>query len=203
MANEIISTIIQLLLVTLIPVTVYVIRNKSLKDFFVSIGFKKPNGNWILYSILYGIIAMILFSVPLFYLSKIGALNSKNLATNNIMSQNFSIITVIQILVYAVIKTGLSEEIFFRGFIAKKLIDKFGFKKGNSIQAIIFGIIHGGIFINYGIVAVLISILFPTLVGFGFGYMNEKMFGGSIIPSWSTHAIANIISPLIMILLTK
>jgi len=39
--------------------------------------------------------------------------------------------------IYSFIQTGLSEEIFFRGFLEKRLIRKFGFQIGNAMQSIL------------------------------------------------------------------
>lgn len=102
------------------------------------------------------------------------------------------------ILVFAIIQTGLSEEIFFRGFLGKRFINRFGFNVGNTIQAFLFGFIHGipfGVITGNGVVMVLMSLL-PASIGWIQGWMNEKYASGSIIPSWTTHAVMNILSAL-------
>ena len=80
----------------------------------------------------------------------------------------------------------------------KRLSNKFGFKVGNLIQSILFGIIHGIMFFQLvgGVKAVLI-ILFTGAVGYAMGVINEKKSNGSILPSWSIHAMSNIFSSLI------
>lgn len=50
--------------------------------------------------------------------------------------------SVIILLITALFKTSLAEEILFRGLIAKRLINKLGFKIGNLLQAFVFGILH-------------------------------------------------------------
>ena len=52
------------------------------------------------------------------------------------------------VLVYAVLHTALSEEILFRGFLLKRIANRFGFVAGNTIQAVLFGIIHAVGFFN-------------------------------------------------------
>ena len=47
------------------------------------------------------------------------------------------------ILSYAVVRTSLSEELLFRGFLLKRLVGKFGFTIGNITQSLLFGLIHG------------------------------------------------------------
>ena len=101
------------------------------------------------------------------------------------------------IIVYAVFNTALPEEILFRGFILKRIANKFGFAAGNTIQALIFGIVHGIMFFTVaGPVKALLIILFTGIIGWFMGYINEKKSDGSIIPSWIIHSIANIFSSL-------
>jgi len=49
-------------------------------------------------------------------------------------------------LIIAWLKTSLAEEIFFRGFIGKRLIDRLGFLRGNGLQSVIFAAVHVAIF---------------------------------------------------------
>ena len=100
---------------------------------------------------------------------------------------------------YGLIRTGLSEEILFRGFILKRIQNKFGFIAGNVIQALAFGLMHG---VPFGLathnigVTVLLTLL-PGALGFYMGWLNEKKFSGSIIPSWLVHSIVNTITTII------
>lgn len=97
------------------------------------------------------------------------------------------------ILVYAVFNTALPEEIFFRGFLLKRLSIKFGFYTGNIIQAIIFGLLHGTMFFSLiGAVKTIIIILFTAIIAWFMGYINEQKANGSIIPSWIIHSFSNI-----------
>lgn len=41
------------------------------------------------------------------------------------------------------ISTGLGEEIFWRGFMARRLAKRWGVVKGNMVQALAFGLLHG------------------------------------------------------------
>ena len=101
------------------------------------------------------------------------------------------------ILIFSFIKTGLSEEIFFRGFLGKRISNNLGFTMGNSIQALVFGCLHGVTLFNIvGVPISIVVILFTGLIGWLMGYINEKQSGGSIIPSWCLHGIANTLSGL-------
>ena len=97
--------------------------------------------------------------------------------------------------VYAVFHTSLPEEIFFRGFLLKRLKAKFGFRVANITQAIVFGLAHGALFGLSGADAlsiILVSLL-PFAIALGIGWLNEKVAGGSIYPGWTVHALSNIV----------
>ena len=99
------------------------------------------------------------------------------------------------ILVYAILNTALSEEILFRGFLLKRISNRFGFVAGNLIQGAMFGLLHGVMFFSsVGAVKAVVIIAFTGIIGMFMGYVNEKKAGGSIIPSWCIHALANIFS---------
>ncbi|WP_089874146.1 CPBP family intramembrane glutamic endopeptidase [Epilithonimonas hungarica] len=106
-------------------------------------------------------------------------------------------ISIIILLIVAIFKTSFAEEILFRGFIAKQLINKIGFNAGNLIQAIIFGFIHLLLFwalTKTTIIFLLLSFLFSFIAGWTIGYIKEKYANGSIIPGWIAHATGNILS---------
>ncbi|WP_430112552.1 CPBP family intramembrane glutamic endopeptidase [Paenibacillus sp. B1-33] len=102
-------------------------------------------------------------------------------------------------MLYAFIQTGLSEEILFRGFIGKRLNSAFGFATGNTVQAFLFGCLHGVMFFSRTrVINAVIITLFTALIGWFMGYINEKLAGGSIIPSWMMHGLANSFSAMTM-----
>ena len=99
------------------------------------------------------------------------------------------------LLSHAIFNTALPEEIVFRGFLLKRVANKFGFVAGNTIQALLFGIIHGIMFFStVGVIKAILIILFTGAIGWFMGYTNEKEAEGSILPSWCIHSIANIFS---------
>lgn len=104
------------------------------------------------------------------------------------------LLAVVPILLYAFIQTGLAEELFFRGFLAKRLCASFGFSWGNAIQAIVFGLLHLLLFINYLPVLSLIAItVLSGINGWIMGWVNEQAAGGSVLPSWMLHSLANLL----------
>lgn len=116
-----------------------------------------------------------------------------------LQEQGLSAQLFVVILLTALIKTGFTEELIFRGLIAKRLINWLGFHWGNAIQAIIFGSIHLLIFAVPGgpepqFATVLIVLGLPGFAGWCMGYANEKFGGGSIVPGWFMHAGGNFVS---------
>lgn len=112
-----------------------------------------------------------------------------------ILKSGFSFESVVLALIYCGLKAGLSEEILFRGLIAKRLISKFGYKNGNIAQAFVFWFLH---FLLVGAMTkswlspmqlIVLLTIFPISLLFGFA--NENLGNGSIIPSWILHACMN------------
>jgi uncharacterized protein len=105
------------------------------------------------------------------------------------------------------INTGFVEELFWRGFLGKRLVVKFGFAAGNLVQSLLFGLLHGvGFFwmlmvlrghgaLEISLLSITLKcILITSIVGFGgwiLGYLTEKVAGGSIIPAFIAHALGN------------
>lgn len=104
------------------------------------------------------------------------------------------LLAVAPILLYAFIQTGLAEELFFRGFLAKRLCASFGFSRGNAIQAFVFALLHLLLFINYLPVLSLVAItVLSGINGWIMGWLNEQAAGGSVVPSWMLHSLANLL----------
>lgn len=99
------------------------------------------------------------------------------------------------IALYAVVQTSLCEEVVFRGLLGRTLIRSFGFGIGNAVQALAFGAVHGLLFgptLGWG-VAVALTV-FTGAIGWLFGLLNERLAGGSILPSWILHALSNVLA---------
>jgi membrane protease YdiL (CAAX protease family) len=197
MINETIGAVLQILIFSLIPFLVYLIGHKKAKGFFDYIGLKKSTNK----ANMLAILACLLFAAPTLILTL------SNAEIREIMFDPFSITgkframglsasSIYLVIILAVFKTSLAEEILFRGFIAKRLISWLGYLKGNILQSFIFGIIHTLLFAmmtsNYFFL-ILIFIV-PSIGSYVSAYLNEKMAGGSIIPGWISHGLANILA---------
>ena len=194
--NTILNSIIQVIFFSIIPLLWWLVTARKKESFFKWIGLKKIVING---SMLKFITLIVIISVGYIFLISIimSELVSKtDIATNQFYKQGW--VALPSILFYAVIQTGLSEEIFFRGFLGKRLINKYNFLVGNTVQAIMFGLLHGmpfGFATNNILVTILLTIL-PGAFGWFQGWINEKYSSGSIIPSWIIHSLMNILSAL-------
>lgn len=194
--GHLISTLIQLGIFTLIPFIFFRFRKDRAQTFKQYIGFYKPTGKSILYVLITSV--LILISGIILVLTNSGikeAVFAPNSVTGQIRQMGFSITGVFTLLIIALFKTSLAEEIFFRGFIAKQLTNKFGFKIGNILQALGFGLIHLLLFwalTKTTIIPLLIIFSLTTIAGLIIGMIKEKYANGSIIPGWIGHGIGNV-----------
>lgn len=73
------------------------------------------------------------------------------------------------ILVYGIFHTALPEELLFRGFLLKRIKSKFSFTVGSTVQAVLFGLLHGAEFMGETeIVMVFALIIFTFIFAFQF-----------------------------------
>ena len=117
--SDIISAILQVIAFTLIPFIFFLFRKDKSVTFFKYIGLYKPTTKSIvlvLVVILISITSMI--SLALVNDGIKQAMFSPASVTGKFRAMGFNSVTVISLLIMALIKTSLSEEIFFRGFLA-------------------------------------------------------------------------------------
>lgn len=189
--NKIISSLLQIIIFSIIPFLFWYFSARKQESFREWIGLKKIKGG--------KKTALAIIIVTTFYLLiSLILLNSlKNIENATTEFQGLRFAALPAIFIYAVFNTSFPEEVLFRGFILKRLASKLGFIKANFIQSLLFSLLHGVMF--FPLVGNLKSILIILMTGFialTMGYINEKLSGGSIIPSWIIHAISNLIAGL-------
>ena len=191
--SELLSAVVQLVIFSIIPLFWWLFTARKNINFFEWIGLKRINindGNEKRKFTLLMFLCFILYCIiGVFILYMIKDVNT---ATSTFTGLKFYGIPAA--LVYAILKTSLSEEIIFRGFLLKIISRKFGFKIGNAIQGFLFGLMHVLLFINIGIIRIILIGIFTGSLGWFIGYINEKKGNGSILPGWIIHAVANIFS---------
>jgi membrane protease YdiL (CAAX protease family) len=197
MLNEIIGAVLQILVFSLIPFLFFVIKRRSAKGFFDFIGLKRSTkrANYL------AVFACLLFALPLLFLTMTNIefkeiMFDPNSITGKFRQMGVSFDSAILLLLIALVKTSMAEEILFRGFVAKRLISLMGYGIGNVVQALIFGLIHTILFsfITTNIYFLTVIFVVPSLGAYVSVYLNEKIANGSIIPGWISHGLANIIA---------
>ena len=203
--QAVLDSLVQLVGLSLIPFMVYAISKRRVTGFFAWIGLKRAPSK----AVLIGLgITLVLSSSAFWFMQPVleeeGTVTGKLVA--DLQEHGWSVWLIATVLVTAWIKTGLTEEIFFRGFIGARLIAWLGFARGNLVQAVLFGGIHALFvmalpeqFQTLGFAAVLF--LFPSLAAWIMGYMNHCKAGGSILPSWAMHGFGNTIGYMLPLIL--
>ncbi len=197
MKDVIVSSLMQLMIVIIATFLLYLFFGRKKESYFKWIGLYKPvNYSWIKYGMIVLISAFIVMLVPLILLQSAGKIPKEMLFTKELSGKGLNIDTIIIILFKAVIQTALSEEILFRGFIGKRIANKFGYLAGNITQSILFGLPHGlPIILAYGeYISGVTLIVSAGVVGYMQFQLNEKKANGSIIPSVCIHGLMNIMS---------
>lgn len=143
---------------------------------------------------LYGIISYTNFYNSLFFVDE------SLLASNRFAGLGLA--ALIPAFLYAILQTGLSEELFFRGFLTKRFITRWGFYKGNLMQSLLFGAIHGLMFLStVQLIGVAFIFVATAVAGYLVGWMNEKLSKGSIMTNWGIHSTANLLAAVMMMLI--
>lgn len=198
MLNEILATFFQVLVVVLIPFLFYVVKYKTINGFFNYIGLKVTTKKAVVLSFL-AMLAMLASTLGIALLNRDikEALTSQYAVAGKLKQMGLQPLSLTLLLIIALFRTSLAEEIFMRGFIAKRLINRMGFQWGNFVQALLFGLLHLIIMFMLSRLkafSLIYSFVVPGVAGYIIGYINEKAGKGSIIPGWIAHGTANVIS---------
>ena len=187
--TELLSSVVQVLLFSLIPFIVWLLTARKKESFFSWIGFKKVTSDK-KECAKYAIGAIIISDLVGIIVYKFVLDADWNRST----SAGMGIIGLPSAILNSYIHTAFSEEILFRGFIQKRLQRIFSFKVATIIQAIIFGFAHIVLILDkINFVEGLALVIFPIIPGILIAYVNEKKADGSIIPGWLMHGTMNIL----------
>ena len=191
--SELSGAVFQVLFFALIPFFWWLISAKKKTNFFEWIGLKKIHheGKW-LHTILITVVVVAVYGILTTLLIE---MYSGGITAAGSNFAGMGITAIPAAMVYGYVRTGLSEELFFRGFLLKRVSSKCGFVVGNTIQALLFGAMHGipfGIATQNVFVTICLTLL-PGALGWYQGWLNEKRCGGTIVSSWLLHGTINAI----------
>ena len=186
--SKLMSGILELLIVSFIPFITWFIWSRKKTGFFDWIGLKpiqpQQKGRLVL-TVFASTLLMLLFSLVIF-----SWFDFSKTATADFSGKGIGALPAI--LAYAILGTALPEEIFFRGFLLKRLQGKLGFPGANLVQSLLFGILHALMFIQLiGYLKAIVILIFVSLIAFVLGAINEQQANGSILPSVLIHTLAN------------
>ncbi len=191
--NELIGSLVQLLVFSAVPLLVWFFTVRKKESFFSWIGLTKPvlkdPGKTILISALATLLYIGATVLSLKLLPE-----GITTAGSQFAGQGAS--AILSVIFYALIRTALSEEILFRGFLLKRIQAKAGYRTGNMVQALLFGLLHGIPFalVTKSVPVFVLLTLLPGGIGYFEGWLNEKQCGGSIVPGWILHGLVNLLS---------
>lgn len=189
--EDLAQTMLNLAGLAAIPLLWHRNSKQKAQSFFAWLGIHRPqiSDPWGIVRILGAVSAVALAGTLAVLLSHHSSLNPIGLAGYSVGSYLLSLLVM-------GLRSGTGEEMFFRGFIGKRLIRKLGFAWGNILQALIFGLCHYSLMSNGSLsVADRIDrVISASLLGYAFGYVTERKCGGSIIPAMAAHALFNIVA---------
>lgn len=188
---QIVQTIFNVGLFTLITLLFYKIKDKTLKGMWKKAGVCKPKKGDFLRSFKIISIAY-LFTILIFIIFKIvnGGISVELLSNERETCSVFAIILMILMVGF---RSGFGEELLFRGAIGKTLINKFGITKGNILQSLIFTLPHILTFVKLPGLESIFLLMNAFVIGLAFGYITYKE-DGCIIPVMVWHGIINMIA---------
>ena len=186
------NALIQIVLFMLLPFIWWFVTARRKSSFLDWIGFKplKDTGNhkmWLW--IFLGLLSFTIFS----YLVLYTIVKDLKTATSSFSGLGFQALPAV--LIYSLFQTSLPEELLFRGFLLKRFSVCLPFGVANTIQAALFGLLHGLMFITeVSWLQTLVIILCTGVIAAYLGFVYEKKSGGSILASWIMHALANVVT---------
>ena len=192
LVQQMMNALIQIALFALLPFVWWLISARRKSPFLEWLGLKplKDTGSWKIWLwILLGSLSFLLLSFLLLYTTVKGL----KTATSNFSGLGFKALPAV--LIYSLFQTALPEELLFRGFLLNRLASRLSFVVANTIQAALFGLLHGLMFITVlSWQQTLLIILCTGGIAAYMGFVNEKKSDGSILASWIIHALVNVIT---------
>ena len=187
--NILISSIVQIVIVGIIPFIWWLITARKKEPFLIWIGLKKFK------EIKKVGIKMTITFVLFLLLSIYILIIVQNVGTATSQFSGLGASGIAGAIIYSFIQTSFTEELFFRGFLLKRICHKFGFYIGNLIQSILFALLHCVMFVSLtNMFNVVLITIFTGIIAFAMGFINEKEAEGSIIPSWCIHGVSDLFS---------
>lgn len=191
--GDTVSTLV--IVLSIIGISYFFSARKKPITFLEWLGFKKPNRRSVMIGLAIGVG---LFPVIVF-LQSLEAMQSVMTAPTNSFYQLVEGKTSVwdglaAAAVVGIFQTGFIEELFFRGFIGKRLFGSLPFWTANILQSLIFALVHAAFILAIEppvLVGLFMFCLLPFGMGLAIGYLDEKVAEGSFVPGWVVHSSGN------------
>ena len=188
--NQTINAVIQVILFSVIPLVWWLCTARKKESFWNWIGLKKILPADKKFWISFLLVTAVSFALGMLALLLRGEMESADSAYKGMGAT-----AIPSILMYSFGQTAFSEEILFRGFLMKRLQDRWGFGVAAAVQAVLFGGVHIlMVWGQVGPVSGAVIVLYPMVVAVALSWLNEKMANGSILPGWIAHGVLNSLS---------
>lgn len=187
--SKVVSSILQIILFAAVPVLWWYVRARKEQSFAHWIGLTRiEGGRKTLAATLLVTIAFLLTGTFTLYMLR-------GIETAASEFEGLGVRALPAVVIYAAFNTAFPEELLFRGFLLKRMKQKFGLGLANFIQSLLFGLLHGAMFFSVaGVWKTILIILLTGTVAWLMGIINERCAGGSIIPGWIIHTVSNLFS---------
>lgn len=199
--SSISTTIVNLIVFCAVPVIWWFFRHRKETSFFKWIGLYRPQLKskwWIL--IIFALLYYFFYNFDFTQLvdsKTLEYIESSSSVSANVFA-GIGAAAILPALIENFIANGIAEEILYRGFLCKRFCKKIGVVQGIVLQAVLFGLMHNVLYIIAGLdVGLWYHTLTFVFTGTGallLGWLNEKIFNGSIIPSILLHGAGNFIA---------
>lgn len=204
-ASSVLTAIINLIVFSLIPLVWWLCRYRKKEGFFKWIGIYKPQLKcqwWLL--LIFAVLYYFFYNFDFTQFVDANTLdyieNSSSVSVNAFAG--IGVAAIFPALIENFIANGVAEEILYRGFLCKRFCNKFGDVQGILLQAILFGLMHNAIYLlaglSVGIWYHTLTFVFTSTGALLLGWLNEKLFNGSIIPSIILHGAGNFITTMLI-----
>ena len=204
-ASSVLTAIINLIVFSLIPLVWWLCRYRKKEGFFKWIGIYKPQLKcqwWLL--LIFAVLYYFFYNFDFTQFVDANTLdyieNSSSVSVNAFAG--IGVAAIFPALIENFIANGVAEEILYRGFLCKRFCNKFGDVQGILFQAILFGLMHNAIYLlaglSVGIWYHTLTFVFTSTGALLLGWLNEKLFNGSIIPSIILHGAGNFITTMLI-----
>mgnify|MGYP001622891103 CR=1 FL=1 len=203
--SSITTAIVNLIVFSLLPFLWWLLRHRKETGFFQWLGFYRPRlkSKWwvlVIFAVLYYFFynfdfTQLIDPATLEYVENSDAVSANAFA-------GIGAAAILPALIQNFIANGVAEEILYRGFLCKRLCGKLGTAAGIVLQAVLFGLMHNVLYMLVGLdVGLWYHILTFVFTGMGallLGWLNEKIYNGSIIPSIVLHGAGNFIATMLV-----